>query len=69
MDSVWTSGTQKFIKAQIIFTYVFSNVVGYLDRKSSEGQKSMAEEDLKNNIILHSGSSIYFLEIPSRSRI
>ena len=56
--SSWTPGTQNIIQAQSLFTNVLSNIVGYLDRKASEGQKSMAEEDPENTIILYSGSSI-----------
>ena len=45
--------------------YVLSNIVGDLDITVNEEQKRMAEEDLKNNIILDSGYSINFFAIPS----
>ena len=37
---------------------MLSNIVGGSDRKSNREQGSLAEEDLKNNIILDSGSSM-----------
>ena len=49
--------TQKFIQSQSLFTHVLSNIVGCLYSKASEEQIIMAEKDLKNAIILDSGSS------------
>ena len=50
-------------KPKIAFTHMLSNILGYLYSKSNEEQNSVEEEDLKNNIILDSGSSIDILEI------
>ena len=65
--SSWTTGTNFFIQAQSLLTNVLSNNVGDLYSKENEEQDSMAEEYLKNNIILASGSSIDILAIPSTS--
>ena len=47
-----------FKSGKSIFTHVLSRIVGDSYRKVNEEQDSMAEEYLKNNIILDSGSSI-----------
>ena len=55
--SSWTTWTQFFIQVQSILSHVVRNIVGDLDKKSNKEQNRMAEEDIKNNIILDSGSS------------
>ena len=56
--SSWTTVTQNVIQAQIIFTHMLSNIVGYSYIKANEEEGIMAEEDLNINIILDSGYSI-----------
>ena len=53
--SSWTTGTQNSIQEKSIFTHVLITVVGDLDSTANEEQNIMAEEYLKNNIILDSG--------------
>ena len=55
--SSWTTWTQFFIQVQSILSHVVRNIVGDLDKKPNKEQNRMAEEDIKNNIILDSGSS------------
>ena len=43
---------------------MLSNIVGNLNSKASEVQNRMPEEELKNTIILDSGSSIDFVSKP-----
>ena len=52
-----TTVTHKFIQAQGIFTHGLSDIVGCLDSKENEEQNIMAEEDLRNNIVIDSGYS------------
>ena len=59
-----TSVTQTFIESKSLFTHFLSNILGVLYSKESEGQNSMAEEDLKSTTILGSGLSIYIFINP-----
>ena len=63
--SSWKSGTQNLIQAQILLTHLLSNIILVLDIKSSEGQNRMSLNDLKNIIILESGSSIDIFKNPN----
>ena len=56
--SSWKTVTKNVIQAQIIFTHMLSNIVGYSYIKANEEEGIMAEEDLNINIILESGYSI-----------
>ena len=53
-----TIGAKNFIQAQTIFAHELSNILGELYSKANDEQNIIAEEYLKNNIILDSGSSI-----------
>ena len=62
--SSWTTGTQNFIQSKSILMRVLSNIVGDSYSKSNEEQDNIEEEELKNNIILESGFSIYIFINP-----
>ena len=59
-----TTGNQNFIQYQILFTHLLISIVGNLYRKTNKEQNIISEEDLKNNIILESRSSIDIFRNP-----
>ena len=60
----WKTGTHNIIQVKSLFTHVLSNIYGYSYIKANEEKVSMAEEDLNNDIILDSGSSIDIFSNP-----